>query len=317
MCNLTAEKTNSPEDESALVSLHKAPKRLNFATIKEPIELPNLLDVQTESFDWLIGNERWKEKVKEDEKNGTFETPHVSGLEEVFDDISPIENYAKTMQLTFKNPSLDVPKHTWQECKEQGWTYAAGLFVEAEFTHENIIKKQHVFMGDLPLQTPQGTFIISGAERVVVSQLVRSPGVYFDRGSAADAEKDKEVFSGRIIPSRGAWLEFEISKSGKFDIRVDRRKKVPVIVFLQGMGMSIEEIRREFEGYPIVLDLISSQAMQGGTPAESRDMALEKIAKLVRPNDSATPESGKILLDSFYFNHRRYDLARVGRYKIN
>ena len=314
---MTAEKTNSPEGESALADLHKAPRRLNFATIKEPLELPNLLDVQTESFDWLIGNDRWKERVKEDEKNGTFNTPHVSGLEEVFEDISPIENYSKTMKLTFKDPYLDDPKHTWEECKEQGWTYSAGLFVQAEFSYEDIYKKQHVFMGELPLQTPRGTFIISGAERVVVSQLVRSPGVYFDRGGSVDGEKDKEIFSGRIIPSRGAWLEFEIGKSGKFDIRVDRRKKVPVIIFLQGMGMSIEEIRREFEGCPTVLKLIETQALRGADEEESKNLALEKIAKLVRPNDTATAESGRILLDSFYFNHRRYDLARVGRYKIN
>ena len=314
---MTAEK-NSSEDENVLISLHKAPRRLSFATMKEPIELPNLLDVQTDSFDWLIGNERWKKRVEEDEKNGTSYVPRVSGLEEVFDDISPIENYAKTMSLKFSEPRLEAPKHTWKECKEQGYTYSAPLFVQAEFCKNDTDerKSQTVFMGDFPLQTPRGTFIITGAERVVVSQLVRSPGVYFDRGSIPDSEKDKEIFSGRIIPSRGAWLEFEINKAGKLDIRIDRRKKVPVIVFLQAMGMSIREIEEEFKDCETVRKLIKEQQMPGSRE-EAMDAALKKIAQLVRPNDTPSPESGKILLDSFYFNHRRYDLARVGRYKIN
>ncbi|MBO6006857.1 MAG: DNA-directed RNA polymerase subunit beta, partial [Aeriscardovia sp.] len=309
---------NNSEDENVLISLHKAPKRLSFATIKEPIELPNLLDVQTDSFDWLIGNERWRKKVEEDKKNGTSYVPRVSGLEEVFEDISPIENYAKTMRLEFHSPHLDEPKHTWEECKEQGYTYSAPLFVQADFIKNDTeeMKSQTVFMGDFPLQTPRGTFIIAGAERVVVSQLVRSPGVYFDRGSIPDSEKDKEIFSGRIIPSRGAWLEFEINKAGKLDIRVDRRKKVPVIVFLQAMGMSVEEIEEEFKDCETVRKLIKEQAI-AGSKEEARDGALKKIAQLVRPNDTPSAENGKILLDSFYFNHRRYDLARVGRYKIN
>ncbi|MBQ1299163.1 MAG: DNA-directed RNA polymerase subunit beta [Aeriscardovia sp.] len=309
---------NNSEDENVLISLHKAPKRLSFATIKEPIELPNLLDVQTDSFDWLIGNERWKKKVEEDKRNGTSYVPHVSGLEEVFEDISPIENYAKTMRLEFHDPHLEEPKHTWEECKERGYTYSAPLFVQADFIKNDTeeMKSQTVFMGDFPLQTPRGTFIIAGAERVVVSQLVRSPGVYFDRGSIPDSEKDKEIFSGRIIPSRGAWLEFEINKAGKLDIRVDRRKKVPVIVFLQAMGMSVEEIEEEFKDCETVRKLIKEQAI-AGSKEEARDGALKKIAQLVRPNDTPSAENGKILLDSFYFNHRRYDLARVGRYKIN
>ncbi|MBQ1347758.1 MAG: DNA-directed RNA polymerase subunit beta, partial [Aeriscardovia sp.] len=309
---------NNSEDENVLISLHKAPKRLSFATIKEPIELPNLLDVQTDSFDWLIGNERWRKKVEEDKKNGTSYVPRVSGLEEVFEDISPIENYSKTMRLEFHSPHLDEPKHTWEECKEQGYTYSAPLFVQADFIKNDTeeMKSQTVFMGDFPLQTPRGTFIIAGAERVVVSQLVRSPGVYFDRGSIPDSEKDKEIFSGRIIPSRGAWLEFEINKAGKLDIRVDRRKKVPVIVFLQAMGMSVEEIEEEFKDCETVRKLIKEQAIPG-SKEEARDGALKKIAQLVRPNDTPSAENGKILLDSFYFNHRRYDLARVGRYKIN
>ncbi|MBQ1299401.1 MAG: DNA-directed RNA polymerase subunit beta [Aeriscardovia sp.] len=286
--------------------------------MKEPIELPNLLDVQTDSFDWLIGNERWKKKVEEDKKNGTSYVPRVSGLEEVFEDISPIENYAKTMRLEFHNPHLEEPKHTWEECKEEGYTYSAPLFVQADFckTDTEETKTQTVFMGNFPLQTPRGTFIIAGAERVVVSQLVRSPGVYFDRGSIPDSEKDKEIFSGRIIPSRGAWLEFEINKAGKLDIRVDRRKKVPVIVFLQAMGMSIEEIEEEFRDCETVRKLIKEQEIQGDAE-EARNGALKKIAQLVRPNDTPSAENGKILLDSFYFNHRRYDLARVGRHKIN
>lgn len=314
---MTVEKNDS-EDGNVLISLHKAPKRLNFATVKEPMELPNLLDVQTDSFDWLIGNERWKKKAEEDKKNGTSYVPRVSGLEEVFADISPIENYDKTLSLVFYDPRLEPPKHSWEECKTEGYTYSAGLYVKADFANKETgeTKQQTVFMGDFPLQTPQGTFIISGAERVVVSQLVRSPGVYFDRGSIADSEKDRKIFSGRIIPSRGAWLEFEINKAGKLDIRIDRRRKVPVIVFLQAMGMSQKDIKEEFKSCETVKKLIDEQVIHGN-PAEAKAAALKKIAQLVRPTDTPSAESGELLLKSFYFNRRRYDLARVGRYKIN
>lgn len=293
------------------IKLHKAPKRVNFASIREPIAVPDLLGVQTDSFDWLIGNERWQERVAQDEENGTVTTPHTSGLAEVFEEISPIKNFADTMELTFSDPYFEEPRHTVAECKEKDYTYSAPLYVNAEFTNMDTgeIKSQTVFMGDFPLQTPHGTFIIGGTERVVVSQLVRSPGVYFERN--ADRTSDKEVFGGRIIPSRGAWLEFEIDKRDVLGVRIDRKRKQSAIVFLQAIGMTLSEIRESFKDYPLVLDLIDKEA------AESEDAALTDLYRKIRPGDTPTPEAGRNLLQSFYFNNKRYDLARVGRYKID
>ena len=298
---------NDAED----IKLHKAPNRVSFASIREPIELPYLLGVQTDSFDWLVGNDRWKAKVERDKANGTFTTLHTSGLAEAFEEISPIKNFADTMELAFSDPYFEEPRHTWQEAKDRDYTYSAPLYVNAEFTNMETgeIKSQTVFMGDFPLMTPHGTFIIGGSERVIVTQLVRSPGVYFE--SEVDKTTDKAVFGGRIIPSRGAWLEFEIGKRDDLAVRIDRRRKTSVIVFLQAIGMSVDEIRQEFQGYPMVLDAIEKEAV------EDRDAALTDVYRKIRPGDTATPEAGRTLLESFYFNDRRYDLARVGRYKIN
>ena len=293
------------------IDLHKASDRVNFGSIKEPIDVPYLLGVQTDSFDWLIGNERWKARVEEDEKNGTNTVAHTSGLDEVFNEISPIENFAQTMSLTFSDPYFEEPRHTVQECKEKDYTYSAPLYVNAEFENGDTgeIKSQTVFMGDFPLQTPHGTFIIGGTERVIVSQLVRSPGVYFDRQQ--DRTSDKEVFGAKIIPSRGAWLEFEIDKKDQPQVRVDRKRKQSAIVFLMAIGMTKSEIAQAFKDYPLVLDALEKETL------ETQDEALVDLYRKIRPADTLTPEAGKNLLDSFYFNTKRYDLARVGRYKIN
>ena len=293
------------------IDLHKASDRVNFGSIKEPIDVPYLLGVQTDSFDWLIGNERWKKRVEEDEANGTNTVAHTSGLDEVFNEISPIENFAQTMSLTFSDPYFEEPRHTVQECKEKDYTYSAPLYVNAEFENGDTgeIKSQTVFMGDFPLQTPHGTFIIGGTERVIVSQLVRSPGVYFDRQQ--DRTSDKEVFGAKIIPSRGAWLEFEIDKKDQPQVRVDRKRKQSAIVFLMAIGMTKSEIAQAFKDYPLVLDALEKETL------ETQDEALVDLYRKIRPADTPTPEAGKNLLDSFYFNTKRYDLARVGRYKIN
>ena len=307
----TSTTTTARADEHD-IALHKASDRVNFGSIREPIDVPYLLGVQTDSFDWLIGNDRWKARVAEDEENGTHTVPHVSGLEEVFQEISPIENFAQTMSLTFSDPYFEEPRHTVQECKEKDYTYSAPLYVNAEFENGDTgeIKSQTVFMGDFPLQTPHGTFIIGGTERVIVSQLVRSPGVYFDRSS--DRTSDKEVFGAKIIPSRGAWLEFEIDKRDVLGVRVDRKRKQSAIVFLMAIGMTKDEIAEAFKGYPLVLDALSKE-----TGITTQDEALSDLYKKIRPADSPSAEAGRNLLDSFYFNTKRYDLARVGRYKIN
>ncbi|MCI1217355.1 DNA-directed RNA polymerase subunit beta [Bifidobacterium crudilactis] len=293
------------------IRLHKAPNRVNFGSIKEPIDVPYLLGVQTDSFDWLIGNERWKQRVEEDKQAGTNTVAHTSGLDEVFQEISPIENFAQTMSLAFSDPYFEEPRHTVLECKEKDYTYSAPLYVNAEFENGDTgeIKSQTVFMGDFPLQTPHGTFIIGGTERVIVSQLVRSPGVYFDRNR--DRTTDKEVFGAKIIPSRGAWLEFEIDKRDVLGVRVDRKRKQSAIVFLEAIGMTKSEIKESFQGYPLVLDALEKESI------DNQDAALTDLYRKIRPSDTATPEAGRNLLDSFYFNTKRYDLARVGRYKIN
>ncbi|MFT9397763.1 MAG: DNA-directed RNA polymerase subunit beta [Bifidobacterium psychraerophilum] len=293
------------------IKLHKAPNRVNFGSIQEPLDVPYLLGVQTDSFDWLIGNERWKQRVEEDERDGTNTVAHISGLDEVFKEISPIENFAQTMSLAFSDPYFEEPRHTVLECKEKDYTYSAPLYVNAEFENGDTgeIKSQTVFMGDFPLQTPHGTFIIGGTERVIVSQLVRSPGVYFDQNR--DRTTDKEVFGAKIIPSRGAWLEFEIDKRDVLGVRVDRKRKQSAIVFLEAIGMTKSEIKESFQGYPLVLDALEKESI------DNQDAALTDLYRKIRPSDTATPEAGRNLLDSFYFNTKRYDLARVGRYKIN
>ena len=156
------------------IDLHKASDRVNFGSIREPIDVPYLLGVQTDSFDWLIGNERWQKRVEEDLANGTNTVSHTSGLDEVFQEISPIENFAQTMSLTFSDPYFEEPRHTVQECKEKDYTYSAPLYVNAEFENGDTgeIKSQTVFMGDFPLQTPHGTFIIGGTERSCLSWCV-------------------------------------------------------------------------------------------------------------------------------------------------
>lgn len=293
------------------IKLHKASDRVNFGSIREPIDVPYLLGVQTDSFDWLIGNERWRKKAEADIKAGTNNVAHSSGLEEVFNEISPIENFAQTMSLTFSDPYFEEPRHTVQECKEKDYTYSAPLYVNAEFENGETgeIKSQTVFMGDFPLQTPHGTFIIGGTERVIVSQLVRSPGVYFDR--TPDRTSDKEIFGAKIIPSRGAWLEFEIDKRDVLGVRVDRKRKQSAIVFLMAIGMTKDEIAKSFKDYPLVLEALDKETIN------TQDEALTDLYRKIRPADTATPEAGKNLLESFYFNNHRYDLARVGRYKIN
>ena len=312
-----AEKNNNLSANRALadekdINLRKASNRVNFGSIPEPIDVPYLLGVQTDSFDWLVGNERWRKRVDKDEAEGTFTVSHTSGLSEVFDEISPIENFGGSMSLSFSDPYFEEPRHTVQECKEKDYTYCAPLYVNAEFTNEETgeIKSQTVFMGDFPLQTSHGTFIISGTERVIVSQLVRSPGVYFDR--TPDRTSDKEVFGAKIIPSRGAWLEFEIDKRDSFDVRVDRKRKQSAILFLQAaFGMTKADIAKEFQGYPLILDAVEK------TQIDNRDDALVDLYRKIRPGDTPTADAGRNLLDSFYFNTKRYDLARVGRYKIN
>ena len=214
-----------------------APPRVSFAKIREPLEVPDLLALQTESFDWLLGNDVWKARVADATKAGRDDINLTSGLEEIFEEISPIEDFSGTMPLSFRDHRFEPAKNSIEECKERDMTYSAPLFVTAEFMNNATgeIKSQTVFMGDFPLMTEKGTFIINGTERVVVSQLVRSPGVYFDK--AIDKTSDKDIFGCKIIPSRGAWLEFEIDKRDMVGVRIDRKRKQSVTVLLKALGL--------------------------------------------------------------------------------
>ncbi len=285
--------------------------RLSFAKIRDTLTVPDLLALQTESFDWLVGNEAWKGRLAEAQSAGRTDIALKSGLDEIFEEISPIEDLGETMQLSFTNPYLEPEKYSIEECKERGKTYAAPLYVEAEFMNHMTgeIKTQTVFMGDFPLMTEKGTFVINGTERVVVSQLVRSPGVYFER--AQEKTSDKDIYSARVIPSRGAWLEFEIDKRDQVGVRIDRKRKQSVTVFLKALGLTSEEILAEFPGVESIAATLEKDAIL------TKEEALKDIYRKLRPGEQVAAEAARALLDNFYFNSKRYDLAKVGRYKIN
>ncbi|WP_037575254.1 DNA-directed RNA polymerase subunit beta [Phaeacidiphilus oryzae] len=291
-------------------SASTAPLRISFAKIREPLEVPNLLALQTESFDWLLGNAAWKDRVEAALAEG-HDVPQKSGLEEIFEEISPIEDFSGSMSLTFRDHRFEPPKNSIDECKERDFTYAAPLFVTAEFTNNETgeIKSQTVFMGDFPLMTNQGTFVINGTERVVVSQLVRSPGVYFDQ--SIDKTSDKDIFSAKVIPSRGAWLEFEIDKRDMVGVRIDRKRKQSVTVLLKALGWTPEQILEEFGEYESMRATLEKDHTQG------QDDALLDIYRKLRPGEPPTREAAQTLLENLYFNPKRYDLAKVGRYKVN
>jgi len=285
--------------------------RLSFAKISDTLTVPDLLALQTESFDWLVGNDAWKKRVEAAKAAGDAGVPETTGLDEIFEEISPIEDLGETMQLSFSSPELEEPKYSIDECKERGKTFAAPLYVNAEFMNHMTgeIKTQTVFMGDFPLMTEKGTFIINGTERVVVSQLVRSPGVYFER--VQEKTSDKDIYSARIIPSRGAWLEFEIDKRDQVGVRIDRKRKQSVTVFLKALGMTSEEILAAFPGYESIAATLEKDTVL------TKEEALKDIYRKLRPGEQVAAEAARALLDNFYFNPKRYDLAKVGRYKLN
>lgn len=293
--------------------------RLSFAKIKEPLALPQLLSLQTDSFDWLIGNEAHKSRIEARIASGVDAT-FKSGLEEIFEEISPIEDFSETMSLSFENPVFYDPKYTVDECKEKDLTYSAPLYVSAEFTNNETgeIKGQTVFMGDFPLMTPKGTFVINGTERVVVSQLVRSPGVYFER--VPDKTSDKDIYTAKLIPSRGAWLEFEIDKRDMVGVRLDRKRKQNVTVLLKALQAVAEDTGEEYDYEAVMADLRQFESIQLTEEKDNTsgpDDALLDIYRKLRPGEPPTREAALTLLKNYYFNTKRYDLAKVGRYKIN
>ena len=265
--------------------------RRSFAKIPDVMDVPNLIAIQTESF---------KKFVDE-------------GLTNAFNDISPIESNTKDMCVEFGKHEFGEPKYSVDECKERDVSYQAPLFAEIRFINRETgeIKEQDVFMGDFPLMTPRGTFIINGTERVVISQLVRSPGVYFS--SERDKTSDKTIYNAKVIPSRGAWLEFETDKRDVLSVRIDRKRKQPATLLLRALG--IAETREE------IIDLLGDSEMVIRTldrdPATTKEESLIELYRRFRPGEPPTIDSARTLLDGLFFNPQRYDLAKVGRYKIN
>ncbi len=263
--------------------------RKSFARIPEILEPPDLISVQRESFQHFL----------------------TEGLAEVLREASPIRDYTERLELWFGRHEVGEPKHTPEECREKDMTYSAPLTVECEFRNRETgeIKTQRVFLGDLPIMTEEGTFIINGTERVVVSQLVRSPGVYYSR--VVDKTTDKELYGCRFVPSHGAWLEFDVDKRDTVGVRIDRKRRALVTVLLRALGFGSEEILDLFDGSPLIRETLERDHVT------SKEEALVEIYRRAKPGEQATPESGEAYLEATYFTERRYDLARVGRYKLN
>ncbi len=298
--------TQTPATTSDHMALPGAPTRVSFAKIREPLRVPDLLDLQTQSFEWLVGDEAWfQRRIDAGDENP------VGGLEDILTEISPIEDFSGSMSLSFSDPRFDEVKASEEECKDKDMTYAAPLFVTAEFTNNTTgeIKSQTVFMGDFPVMTSKGTFIINGTERVVVSQLVRSPGVYFDHN--IDKTTEKDVYSVKVIPSRGAWLEFDVDKRDTVGVRIDRKRRQPVTVLLKALGWDAEQISKRFGFSETMLATLEKDHTAG------QDEALLDIYRKLRPGEPPTRESAQTLLENLFFKDKRYDLAKVGRYKVN
>ena len=265
--------------------------RMSFAKVKDVTEMPNLIEVQLDSYEWFLRE----------------------GLLEVFDDINPITNFTGNLVLEFVDYKLDMDniKYSVEECKERDATYAAPLKVSVRLTNNETgeIKEQEVFMGDFPLMTEQGTFVINGAERVIVSQLVRSPGVYYNY--SVD-KSGKKLFSSTVIPNRGAWLEYETDSNDIIYVRIDKTRKLPITILARAMGFGSDQELLEYFGEE---ERFKATIEKDNT--KTREEALLEIYKRLRPGEPPTVDSAVSLIDSLFFDAKRYDLSRVGRYKFN
>ncbi len=273
--------------------------RMSFSKIDEVLEIPNLLEVQKKSFKWLVDE----------------------GLMEVFRDISPISNYSGNLLIDFVSYNLESkPKYTVEECKEHDANYAAPLKVNVRLTNKQTgeVKQSEIFMGDFPLMTEKGTFVINGAERVIVSQIVRSPGIYYD--SQID-KTGKRLYTAQVIPYRGAWLEYETDVNDIFYVKIDKNRKLPITVLIRALGIETERDIIEYFGEEKMLiesarkDELAKQAIENGTT--EGEEALKEIYKRMRPGEPAIVESAQILINNSFFDPKRYDLAPVGRYKFD
>ena len=264
-------------------------ERVSFGKIEEILDMPNLIEIQQKSYQWFLDE----------------------GLREMFRDISPIQDFTGNLVLEFIDYALGEAKYPVEECKKRDVTFAAPLRVRARLINKETgeVKEQEVFMGDFPLMTEKGTFIINGAERVIVSQLVRSPGVYFGRTQDATG---KYLYSSSIIPNRGAWLEFEFDSNDVLFVRIDRTRKIPVTILLKSLGLGNNyELTELFEGKDSIKNTLERDNTQNG------DEALVEIYKRLRPGEPPTVDSARTLFETLFFDPKRYDLASVGRYKLN
>ena len=265
--------------------------RMSYSRQKEVLEMPNLIEIQKDSYQWFLDE----------------------GLKEVFEDISPISDFAGHLSLEFVDFTLckDEVKYTIEECKERDATYAAPLKVRVRLYNKDKeeINEHEIFMGDLPLMTDTGSFVINGAERVIVSQLVRSPGIYYGIGHD---KIGKELYTCTVIPNRGAWLEYETDSNDIFYVRVDRTRKVPVTVLIRALGYGTNaEITELFGEEPKLLASFSKDT------SENYQDGLLELYRKIRPGEPLSVDSAESLLNSMFFDPRRYDLAKVGRYKFN
>ncbi len=270
-------------------TVKKHRERLSFGKINEILDMPNLIEVQQKSYQWFLDE----------------------GLREMFRDISPIQDFTGNLVLEFIDYALGEPKYPVEECKERDVTFAAPLRVKARLINKETgeVKEQEVFMGDFPLMTEKGTFIINGAERVIVSQLVRSPGVYFGRTQDTTG---KYLYSASIIPNRGAWLEFEFDGNDILYVRIDRTRKLPVTILLKSLGLGNNyQLTELFDGHESVKLTLERDNTQ------SEEEALIEIYKRLRPGEPPTVDSARTLFETLFFDPKRYDLAPVGRYKLN
>ena len=279
-------------------------RRKSYARTSDLIELPRLIDIQLQSFEWF----------------------HTKGLKELFEEISPIVSFNKHLELHFGDFRFDEAKHTEEACRERDITYSAPLWVQVKLVNKDTgeISEQEVFMGDFPQMTDSGTFIVNGSERVVVSQLIRSPGVYFT--IEEDRSTGRDLTGTKLIPSRGAWLEFETSKRDIISVKVDRKRKLPVTILLRAIGYGTdEEIRTLFadvdddEDHPFIEATLERDPTANPTEDQQKgiDDALLEFYKKLRPGDPPTLDNARNFLQNLLFSSRRYDLGRVGRYKLN
>ena len=269
----------------------KSPRvRTSFAKLDQPLPVPNLIDIQKASWEWFLED----------------------GLKETIHDISPIRDYSEKLLVEFGEYTFGEPTHSIEECRNKDMNFSAPLSMKVSFINEETgeIREQSVFMGDFPMMTERGTFIIHGTERVVVTQLVRSPGAYIMEPK--QAEREKQVLIANLMPQRGSWLELEIDKKGAVNVRIDRKRKFPVTVLLRAMGYgSSDEILELFDDSVYIKNTVDRDT------TSSQEEALIELFRKQRPGEPPTLESATSMLRGLFFDPKRYDLSRVGRHKLN